>query len=154
MKKIFLSIFSLSVIFWGVASAQGQPNKEKLQSLHRAYVSDRLQLTPEESAHLFPLLEEFKGKMREINRSFLDDRPSKKIEDMSNEESARLLDRKLEREERLLALRREYLDKLRRVLPPQKVARLEQVEKDFKHEVLSRMKERRGGRGPGRPGPR
>ena len=62
---------------------------------------------------------------------------------MTDSEAENAISGNFEREEKVAALKKEYVKKLKGVIPPKKIVQLQQVEQDFKKEVLQRMKERR-----------
>ena len=140
MKKyiLFLVVF-LSIT--NFASAQrGGGGKNKMESYRIAYITDKLSLTPEEAQRFWPIYNQFRDQLKEIRK---DAKGQKAIEDMTDNEAENAISGNFEREEKVAALKKEYVKKLKGVIPPKKIAQLQQVEQDFKKEVLQRMKERR-----------
>ena len=140
MKKyiLFLVVF-LSIT--NFASAQrGGGDKNKMESYRIAYITDKLSLTAEEAQRFWPIYNQFRDQLKEIRK---DAKGQKAIGDMTDSEAESAINGNFEREEKISALKKEYVKKLKGVIPPKKIAQLQQVEQDFKKEVLQRMKDRR-----------
>jgi Spy/CpxP family protein refolding chaperone len=145
MKKYFLSIFMLFFMSIAVISAQrhrseGHDRKEKVESLRIAYISEKLDLTPEEAQRFWPVYNQFRDQQKAIVREA---RADKNLSEMSAAEADAQVNKNLEREEKMLALRKDFHKKLKGVIPSEKIVRLQNIEQDFKKEVLERVKERR-----------
>ena len=73
---------------------------------------------------------------------------------MSDEESNKALEEQFNIQEKELNLKKNYYEKFKAILPPQKLAQLEPAEMEFNHEVIRKLKERRenrmGGKGMNR----
>jgi hypothetical protein len=61
-------------------------------------------------------------------------------------EAETLVNNSFEKDEKELSLKREYVKKLKGVISAKKIALLQNVEQDFKKEVLQRVKDRKEGR--------
>jgi hypothetical protein len=61
-------------------------------------------------------------------------------------EAETLVNNSFEKDEKELSLKREYVKKLKGVIPAKKIALLQNVEQDFKKEVLKRVKDRKEAR--------
>jgi hypothetical protein len=143
MKKLFLSL----ALFWGIctfAMAQkGERVKNKMESYRVAYISEKLDLSAEEAQRFWPIYNQFRDKMKEVRK---DSRPEKLLADMTEAEAETLVNNSFEKDEKELSLKREYVKKLKGVIPAKKIALLQNVEQDFKKEVLQRVKDRKEGR--------
>lgn len=114
---------------------------DRLKSMKVAYITDQLDLTPEESQNFWPLYNELEDKLRQIRK---DHRPERIQENISEAEALDLINKTLESEQRELDLKKEYSQKLQTVISPVKLIRLQKAEKQFKRELLNRAKTRRG----------
>lgn len=144
IKKLIVLTFLVLVSF--NAQAQEKSNKEKIEALKAAFITEKLELTEQESKVFWPLYEDYQKdrKMLRVNNNVKDGRNSKpNFEEMTDAEVNNFIDRKLKLEEETALLKRSYFNKIKEVLPIKKVAKLIQVEKEFRHEVLKRLKEKR-----------
>lgn len=135
MRKIFtLALF----IAFAVFSAQAQ--NDRVEALRIAYLTETLELTVEESQQFWPLFNEYEAKRKEIRRNT--DR-RKNTEEMTEAEAQQFITDNLDAEQKTLNLKREYFVKFQTVISAKRLARLPRAEKDFKRELLKRMKQRR-----------
>ena len=141
MKKYFLfSVVFFCITTFAVAQKQGGDRKNRMESYRIAYLTEKLDLSPEEAQRFWPIYNKFRDELKEIRK---DAKGQKAIQDMTDSEAENAINGNFEREEKVSALKKEYVKKLKGVIPSKKIAKLQQVEQDFKKEVLQRMKDRR-----------
>ena len=142
MKKI-ISIF-IATFFIGGAFAQMPegPGSERIESLKIAFLSEKLELTPEESQTFWPLYNELQTKMKTLRPEHARKR---EVKSMTDAEAETFILKNFEMEEQRIALKREYFQKLKEILPIRKIARIEPAERQFKRRLLRRVKGRRKG---------
>ena len=144
MKKYLLfSVVFFCITTFSVAQRQerqGGDRKNRMESYRIAYITEKLDLSPEEAQRFWPVYNNFRDELKVIRK---DAKGQKAIEDMTDSEAEIAISSNFEREEKVAALKKEYVKKLKGVIPSKKIAKLQQVEQDFKKEVLQRMKDRR-----------
>lgn len=133
--------FIVALLLLAVLPTQAQ---ERVEALRVAFITDRLALTPTEAQQFWPIYNEFKEKSDKIERQ----RPPDKTK-LTNKEAEDYIEKGLAAEESRIKLKREYYQKLKKVIPPQKLLELHRVEKDFKRELIGTMRHerRKGGNG-------
>lgn len=142
MKKII--IIFISTFFTGGAFAQipDEAPSERIESLKIAFLAEKLELTPEESQAFWPLYNERQTKMKTL-------RPERarkhEVKNMTDAEAEAFMLKNFEMEEQRIALKREYFQKMKSVIPVRKIARIQQAERQFKKRLLDRVKRRRRG---------
>lgn len=124
--------------------ATGRQADERIKAFRVAFFTDKLRLTPEESQQFWPLFNEFRDKAKAFRK---DQRDAKPIIDMTDAEADAYIQDMLAAEEKEIALKREYYQKLRKVISARKLALLPQTEKDFNKTLLERMREFKEKRG-------
>jgi hypothetical protein len=97
-------------------------------------------LTPEESEKFWPIYRQFQDQRKTVVKN---SKPAKLLVDMTDAEADSFIAAQLDKEEKILQLKKEYVKKLKGVIPSKKIAKLQKLEAEFKKEVLKRMKERR-----------
>lgn len=132
MKYIF--------IFLCFGLAQYSFGQEKIEALRVAFITQRLELSPAESEKFWPIYNEFKSKLNEIERP----RHRRMKADLSDKEAEDLLEKSLQAEEQKAKLKREYYGRLKKVVSAKKILELHRAERDFKHELIGRIREERG----------
>ena len=133
---IFLS-FSFAVY---AQPPEGKPGGKRVEALRIAYITEKLQLTPQEAQVFWPVFNEFQGKLKEIHKQGKLDDLDENASDADIEKAAIA---HFDAETRAIALQKEYFVQLKKVLPLKKIAKLLRVEREFKNRLLQHLRERR-----------
>lgn len=129
-------LFGLLPLF---SQAQPRNMQDRIEALRIAFFTEKLQLTPQESQNFWPLYNEYQEKEKTIRQSYKDD---KSLELMSDAEAEKLIENTFLMEEQMLGLKKEYYQKMRKVLPVRKVALLSRIERQFKERLLEEWRNR------------
>jgi hypothetical protein len=116
---------------------QGQGG-ERMQALKVGFITERLKLTPDESQKFWPIFNEYEAEQKKIRQKH---KLKQDFATMTDSEAEQLLSSGLEMEQQLLNLKKDYLQRMRKVIPVRKVAMLNRAERDFKEELLKRLRE-------------
>lgn len=139
MKKIFLLIIGMALM----NHLYGQPagsQDDRIEAFRIGFITEKLQLTPEESQHFWPLYNEYRRKQKELRNR---DTRIKDIGLMSDSEIEKYIDNQLANAQAEVELQKKlYLD-LRHVLPVRKIARLVTTERDFNNRLIQTITQRR-----------
>lgn len=139
MKKYIIAILLISLCYAGFAQ-RGYKDKshEKIESMRIAYITDQLNLSPNEAREFWPVFNEFDKAMRTLRdeeRSLVDDNP-----DVDELKAKSIFDRLMAIEEQELILEKAYITKLGKIIGYQKALKLKSVDRNFKRELLSKMR--------------
>lgn len=141
MKKlmILVVVFSASI---GVATAQIDPDRrDERLATYRAEVFTRvLKLTPDEAQGFWPVYNDFLDRREQLQQEF---KPLKQEDQMSDSEVEEHIKRYFERKQRDLDLEKDLNQKLRKVLPIRKIARVPTAEREFREALIKRLQENR-----------
>jgi len=120
--------------------------KEKLKAQKIAFLTDRLNLTTTEAQQFWPVYNEFEDKRETEQAGFREkyNYEPHELEGLSEDKAAEFSDELIKHEQRLLDLRKEYHAKLKTVLSAKKILLLYESEKQFKRELLERIKDHQG----------
>jgi Spy/CpxP family protein refolding chaperone len=158
--KLVLTGFMLFMIF----GLQAQPDKlpldgkvlKEIRSQRVAFISTRLDLTPEEAQAFWPVYNDYSAKKEQAMKQRLHDVFNEGGKDpmrVSEEEASNLIDEMINEQTRMASLEKEFVGQLRKIISAKKIIKLYSAEHDFKREILNTMRNRpkvRGDRGPGR----
>ena len=150
MKK--LMIITL-LLFIGSASLLAQPNqnrKDKIKAARVAYITERLDFSEKESAAFWPVYNRFEEEKKAVNRKYAFN--DNKEWNTDEEAEKAMLDR-LQMEEEITKLKRDYYWEFKKIIPPRKIAMLNKAEREFKKMVLNRMQNNRRNQNGPRPNP-
>jgi hypothetical protein len=159
MKKIKIigSLLIIGLLFQinGTFAQQGQQhrygqkannkggNREKIEAQRIAFITQELNLTPEEARVFWPVYNEYDARRHDLMKSFKDANNMHKpeIEKMSEKDAEMMLDNQIIEAQKLLDLRKEYHGKFKAVLPAKKVLQLYDSEREFQKMLIDRLRQ-------------
>jgi len=138
--RYFLLTALMVIVFGTMAQAQVDPEKREARlAAFRAEVFTRvLNLTPEEAQGFWPVYNEFTDKREQSQQEL---RPGKQLDQMSDAEVEEQLKRHFELKQREIDLEREAYQKLRKVLPLRKIAKIPMAEREFRESLVKKLQE-------------
>ena len=143
MKKISLLIlFILSISNFLIAQKANHNRvqaKEKLEAQRIAFITNKLELSPEEAQTFWPIYNEYKQNQKALKKTII---KPKKLMDATDKEIEEYLTKSLDLEEKQIDLKRQYYQKLKGAISVKKIAKLIITERAFTKMVLKRMNER------------
>lgn len=139
MKHIFASIL-MSCVFCAALSAQPDPEKQndRIAAYRVAVFTEVLNLTSEEAQGFWPVFNEFQGKREQLQKQL---KPSKQLESMNDAEVEEYLKKYFELKQQEVDLERDLTQRLRKVLPVRKIAKIPVAEREFRERLVSKLKE-------------
>lgn len=143
MKKL-LPILFLLCCFAGTAIAQEnkQERNARIEAMRVAFITEKLELTVEESQMFWPLFNEYESERKIVQKSFYRKRD---IDTMTNEEAEAFVTQSFVKDQQMLDLKRTYFEKFKTAIPIKKIAQLSRAEKSFRQELIKRMRHRKEG---------
>lgn len=146
MKKIILKITLLLFTIAGSLPALAQQEQhhqskerwQKIQNAKIAFITEKINLTPEQSQKFWPLynqLEKERDLIREKSRALR----SENLEGMSDSELRTALNSRLNWRQSELDLDKQYMDKFLRVISVRQLASLYRSEREFTKVLLKKM---------------
>jgi len=147
-KFIAVLIFTLMVsLLYGQQCEKGMEKgkREKIQAQKIAFITEKLNLTPEEAQVFWPVYNELEKKRDAIH---VDKMKKVKCCDenystLSKEELEKIADSFVEIDLQDAKLAIDYNGKFKKILPIDKVVKLYHAEHQFKNHLLKQMKERK-----------
>jgi hypothetical protein len=131
MKKFLYSIlFLLAVSVTAYSQEENdKPDGSRLEALKIAYLTKKLNLTPEEAQRFWPIYNNYAGEIRKT-----------RIEQRQNKSS------EIETEEKILNIRKKYNTEFSSAISAEKINTFFRSEKDFGNYVRKELMERRQSR--------
>ncbi|MBI4931725.1 MAG: hypothetical protein HY841_13225 [Bacteroidetes bacterium] len=163
MKNI-ISILFITITMNGFSQAPPQPptppspptppdppKKEKVEAMRIGFLTQKLDLTPDEAQKFWPVYNEFQKKREEIHKKRREEIKNAKenIDSLSDKQIEALVDGEMAFRQKNLDLEKEYHAKFKSVLPIKKVAKLYRAEDMFARHLLEQIsgKDNEGGHG-------
>jgi hypothetical protein len=135
-KRYILLVFAVLFVA-GVSYAQ--PDKpDKVQALKVSFITDKLNLSPQEAQGFWPLYNEYTDKIR-LGRKIFRKQYGPVKEFKSDKEAEDYLSAELKLKQNEVDLQKEYYEKFKKVLGARKTALLHKAEEEFKKVVLESM---------------
>lgn len=139
MKHIFVSIL-MSCVFCAALSAQPDPEKrdDRIAAYRVAVFTEVLNLTSEEAQGFWPVFNEFQGKREQLQKQL---KPSKQLDSMTDAEVEEHLKKHFELKQQEVDLEKDLTQRLRKVLPVRKIAKIPVAEREFRERLVAKLKE-------------
>lgn len=146
--KRYRNTFALLLLIIGAvsttANAQRRSEEEikKIQDAKVAIITNRLNLTPEQSTGFWPMYNEYAQKRREIHRAQRKIINDKKAEGQNDEAVLSNLKEVQELRQKELDLEKEYQNKFLKVITASQVIELYKAERTFNDMLIQRLKQK------------
>ncbi len=146
--KRYRNTFALLLLFIGAvstsANAQRRSEEEikKIQDAKVAIITNRLNLTPEQSTGFWPMYNEYSQRRREIHRAQRKIINDKKAEGQNDEAVLGNLKEVQELRQKELDLEKEYQNKFLKVITASQVIELYKAERTFNDMLIQRLKQK------------
>ncbi len=119
------------------------PRKEKVESMRIAFLTQKLDLSPEEAQKFWPVYNEFHKKREELHKKRKEEMKSAKqnFDSLSDKQVEKIVDDEMIFRQKNFELEKEYHSKFKSVLPIKKVAKLYHAEDMFARHLLDKISE-------------
>lgn len=134
MKKPLLILFTIFFCLSVEITLAQNTKREKIESLKIAFITKKLDLSPEESQQFWPVYNQYQ---KEISDLILQRRAARKDTDVDS------IDEDLDIEGKIVDVRKKYRKEFGRVLSPEKINQFYQAEREFREELIKQLKSRR-----------
>jgi len=136
---ILLSFFSVSTAY---SQRRSEEEMRKIQDAKVAIITNRLSLTPEQSAGFWPVYNEYSQKRRDIHRSQRKIINDKKAEGKTDDQVLNNLKEVQDLRQQELDLDKEYQNRFLKVISANQVIELYKAERTFNDMLIQRLKQK------------
>ena len=139
MKHILL-IALLVLVSVAAAFAQVSPEERgrRVKAYRVAVFTEVLNLTPLEAEGFWPVYNIYQEQREEVQKQM---RPSNQLDGMNDSEVEDYVKKHFEMRQRELDLEKDLVQKLRKVLPMRKIAKLPVAEREFRESLVQKLKD-------------
>ena len=144
MKKIILIIWVF--VIPGITPALSQQideAREKIESARIALITERLELTPSQAEKFWPVYREYQERLNSLRMEFRQAQGGVRKDNLSEEESRKMVELGLQLKEQQLSLEKTYSDRLSKIITNRQLLALRKAEDDFRRMLLERLERRR-----------
>lgn len=114
---------------------------DKMRSMKIAYISEQIELTPEEAEKFWPVYNEMGSKRESITHDLLKRffNPEESPAEVSDEMAEEIMQNRFAQEQALLDLKKEYHTKFTEIMSASKVMKLYESENNFRRGLMERL---------------
>lgn len=145
MKKLLLITPLLLMCMLSMAQrTQGQTyDKEKLEAARIAFITNRIDLNPEQAEKFWPVYNKFQEERTQILEQISSINRSSRNQEMTDAKAKELIEKKLKLQQQALEVERLFYEDITKVIQPAQALRLGNVNRDFTRQVYN-MQQNRG----------
>ncbi len=129
----------------------GPPPRDpgKIEAFKIAFITKRLNLTPAEAQKFWPVYNEFENKRHEWQKAMAEKmKELRESSEMTEKQALEILDSEIARKQADVDQTKEFFNKLKGVIPLQKIVMLNRAERDFKEVLLKKIADRKEKKSP------
>ncbi len=147
MKKQLLILFTI-LITTSAAIAQQQNNRQKIKALKTSFITDALDLTPNEAEKFWPVYNLYSNKIQKL-RMQLEGGFQREIkfaggvDNLSENEAKNLIDKSIQFEQQITATKIKLVKELSKIISAKKIIMLKKSEKGFNRRILQEYGKRK-----------
>ncbi|MCK5402395.1 MAG: sensor of ECF-type sigma factor [Flavobacteriaceae bacterium] len=143
MKRLIIPIMTILICFNAYSQRDGKM-QERIKTQKVAFITDRLDLSPEEAQKFWPIYNDFENKTNKIRQNDLREvRKAMHRGNLSESEAQQILDQYMNVEDKLHEAKKQLVKDLGKVIPPQKIIQLKATENAFNKKLMSMLQQRR-----------
>lgn len=145
MKHILIAVACTLLAVQATAQRGGRgQNFQRIEAAKVGFITQRLNLTPEQAERFWPVYRRYQDEMRGLRKKAVaNGRAQRGTNTMSEAESRRAIEEKLDLQEDRLALKRKYKDQFLRVISAQQLVALYDSEQEFNKLLVQRLRQKR-----------
>ena len=134
----FIAIFALTLS----VSAQQPNKKEEIEAMKSAFITRRLQLTPDESQRFWAVYNQYQLELDAIKAKRKTERIEARasFDSMTDKELEQLVDNEIIFRQQELDITKKYHPQFKQILKPRKLALFYKAQEEFKKELLKQIR--------------
>lgn len=119
--------------------------KEKVDAMKAAFITQELDLTPEEAQTFWPVFNEMDKKIEAYRLKEAEQRmkmleEGKTLDDLSDDEVKKMMEKRFDDEAAILEIKQAYHDRYLKILGVKRTAKLYMAERKFQRELMRKMR--------------
>tara|TARA_B100000795_G_scaffold269961_1_gene261388 strand:+ start:2152 stop:2613 length:462 start_codon:yes stop_codon:yes gene_type:complete len=149
MKKIITFVCISLFCILSLSSQSKRGIREKIKTLKIAYLTEKLSLTPNEAEKFWPIYNihdkkehSLRSKLRsEIKKAT---KENEDIKSITENEAKRLISLKQTTDKKIYEARKDFINKMKKIISYKKIIQLELAEKEFSRKLMDRYRRKKG----------
>lgn len=124
--------------------------KEQIRAIKIGFITNELDLTPDEAIKFWPLFNAFEDKQQEIKKlklkGYLDRLDDDALDKLSDKDASTMLTQMESSEDELYQAKKKFVLSLKGVISPIKILKLKRAEENFNKKLLQQYRDKKLGR--------
>jgi len=137
LRSVMLLLLTTSIAY----GKQANPKQQRIHAAKMAYMVDRLQLTPEQSAAFVPVYNNYERDFRAVRAPFIKKyKLNEQEEEQQNMTVRQYVEDDLDYQQQVIELKRSYNERFLKVISSRQLADMYIAEREFKQVLVKRLK--------------
>ncbi|WP_134201719.1 hypothetical protein [uncultured Algoriphagus sp.] len=143
MKKFGIFLILNFLIIISVQAQRRGIDRERLEAARIAFITTRLDLSPEQAEKFWPIFNEFNEQREEKLKQIASLNPRSSTESISKEEAQRLIKQRFELQRELIEDEEVFVQKAATVISYQQILQLNSINREFARSIYQRQRDNR-----------
>lgn len=143
MKKFGIFLILNFLIIISVQAQRRGIDRERLEAARIAFITTRLDLSPEQAQKFWPIFNEFNEQREEKLKQIASLNPRSNTESISKEEAQRLIKQRFELQRELIEDEEAFVQKAATVISYQQILQLNSINREFARTIYQRQRDNR-----------
>ncbi|WP_288371377.1 hypothetical protein [uncultured Algoriphagus sp.] len=143
MKKFGIFLILNFLIILSVQAQRRGIDRERLEAARIAFITTRLDLSPEQAQNFWPIFNEFNEQREEKLKQIASLNPRSNTESISKEEAQRLIKQRFELQRELIEDEEAFVQKAATVISYQQILQLNSINREFARSIYQRQRQNR-----------
>lgn len=143
MKKFGIFLILNFLIIISVHAQRRGIDRERLEAARIAFITTRLDLSPEQAEKFWPIFNEFNEQREEKLKQIASLNPRSSTESISKEEAQRLIKQRFELQRELIEDEEAFVQKAAIVISYQQILQLNSINREFARSIYQRQRDNR-----------
>jgi hypothetical protein len=143
MKKFGIFLILNFLIILSVQAQRRGIDRERLEAARIAFITTRLDLSPEQAQNFWPIFNEFNEQREEKVTQIASLNPRSNTEPISKEEAQRLIKQRFELQRELIEDEEAFVQKAATVISYQQILQLNSINREFARSIYQRQRQNR-----------
>ncbi|WP_026946521.1 hypothetical protein [Algoriphagus marincola] len=143
MKKFGIFLILNFLIIISVHAQRRGIDRERLEAARIAFITTRLDLSPEQAEKFWPIFNEFNEQREEKLKQIASLNPRSSTESISKEEAQRLIKQRFELQRELIEDEEVFVQKVTTVISYQQILQLNSINREFARSIYQRQRDNR-----------
>lgn len=143
MRKAIIFIWMFITSIGWMAAQAPKHDKDKIKEIKEAYFVQYLKLTKSEADKFLTLYQKYDVERRNLRKSGKKPGQKMKFSEMSDQEINDFIQSNFALKEQELQLQKKYFEEFKKVLPPQKLVKVLNIEEQFRQYLFKQAQEKK-----------